>query len=188
MGGGLPRIDYQRNLRNTGKSAAIGFIFGALFLVLARFYPGGGARLFCGVMGLFALSIGVRSALMAQPRIDLTLSPEGLTYRMFSRDMVPWSEITAITVIRTELLKVRLGKSSWAHQRSLDRINFAVAQPNLYSKSPGAAISRAVQSMGGDPPIAIETWFLSATTEEIADAIGARWSGSIAEKTVQSRG
>lgn len=132
---------------------------------------------------LIALVCGwaVFSALRAamDQRVSLSIGPQGLFYRPFAAQVVPWRDITAIAVSRGYARHVVMGRASWPRQPQLDMINFAVANPRVYPGGIGRAISRTLQRQFGRPPIAIQVGLVDASLEEIDAAIDASWTGQI---------
>lgn len=111
----------------------------------------------------------------------LRISAEGLYYRPFAADAVPWSEITTIAHWSYYTRSVWLGRVSWKRAPSNDQINFAIADPSRYPNHIGRSITRAMQRAGGLPPIIIQLWSIDATAEMIKADIAKYWSGQIAE-------
>lgn len=143
-------------------------------------------RLFSGgSLGVFAWSVWSARDRSTLLRVDA----DGLYYRHFAPKTVPWAEVTRVAIVRTHLLRVTWGKASHIHAGTLDQINFAIAHPENYPRSPGRTLTRAVQSADGRPPIAIQTAFLrGATAEQVLDEIRRYWGGEIEEIIVKQRG
>jgi len=128
---------------------------------------------------LCALAV-VRSIFaMRDKRAQLAIGPAGLMYRNFSTKTIEWREITTVAVFR-----YIIGSS---RRRSLDAINFAVADFARYPGSPFRSLWHYLQKMAGRPPIVIQPWFIDATTEQIVDAIQSHWRGKIAVFDLKKR-
>jgi hypothetical protein len=122
----------------------------------------------------------------------LIIGPEGFTYMPFSHTPVPWSDLSAVTLIRYEGRRVDFpGKVVYYPQPSADMINFAVRDLKRYpsglgrsiSRLMGRSISRLMARMQGLPPISIQVPYVKgATMEGIAEAIGSHWDGKIENK------
>lgn len=162
-------------------SFAMGVIVALLFLFA-------GAVL-TGVWSIVCLAAGIALAIASIQTIRmifdarplLRLSPEGLYYRPFSDDVVPWSEITAIAHWSAYTRSVWLGRVSWKRAPSNDQINFAVADPSRYPNHIGRSITRAMQSAGGLPPIIIQLWSIDVAPEAVEVEIRKYWPGKIAQ-------
>jgi len=175
-----PAVRWCRSARNTRVSGLVAGAFGAFFLALGVLYPEPSGRIaslaIAAVAGV-ALVLSIRTLRDTRPL--LAIDRAGIMYRPFSTQVVPWSEVTDVAIVRTHRFWARLTRTGFAHQRQLDTVNFAVVDPRRYAPGPGSAISRAVAGAGGAPPIVIQCWFIDASTEEIAAAIGAHWPGEI---------
>lgn len=116
----------------------------------------------------------------------LIIGPEGLTYIPFSPKPVPWSDLTAVTLVGYEGRRVDFpGKVAYYRQPSADMINFAVRDPKRYPSGLGRGVSRLMARMQGLPPISIQVPYVKgATQESIAEAIGRHWTGKIEKKFV----
>ena len=114
----------------------------------------------------------------------LVIGPEGLTYAPFSRKPAPWSDLSAVTLVRYEGKRVDFpGKVVFYRQPNGDTVNFAVRDPKRYPSGPGRSFNRFMMKMQGLPPIAIQVFYVKGATQEaIAEAIGRHWSGKIEKK------
>ncbi|MEQ1809508.1 MAG: hypothetical protein ABL889_06270 [Terricaulis sp.] len=119
--------------------------------------------------------------MIVDKRPVLRISAEGLYYRPFAANAVPWSEITAIAHWSYYTRSVWLGRVSWTRAPSNDQINFAVADPSRYPNHLGRSITRAMQRAGGLPPIIIQLWSIDVTPDAIEAEIRKYWTGPIAQ-------
>lgn len=173
--------EYAANHDRLWLSLAAGALVSLLFLAV-------GAVL-TGVWSVVCLAAGIALAIASAQTILmifdarplLRISAEGLYYRPFAADTVPWSEITAIVHWASYTRSVWLGRVSWKRTPSNDQINFAVADPSRYPNHIGRSITRAMQSAGGLPPIIIQLWSIDATADAIKADIAKYWQGQIAE-------
>ncbi|MEQ1816972.1 MAG: hypothetical protein ABL871_00060 [Terricaulis sp.] len=161
-------------------SFAVGVIVALLFLFVSVVLTGVWAGV-CLAAGI-ALTIASIQALrmIFDKRPLLRISAEGIYYRPFAADTVPWSEITAIAHWSAYTRSVWLGRVSWTRAPSNDQINFAVADPSRYPNHIGRSITRAMQRAGGLPPIIIQLWSIDVTAETIKADIRKYWPGEIA--------
>lgn len=163
----------------------LSFAAGALVSLLFLFV---GAVL-AGVWAWVCLAAGIASAIASihtvgmifDKRPLLRISAEGLYYRPFAANTVPWSEITAIAHWSYYTRSVWLGRVRWTRAPSNDQINFAIADPSHYPRHLGRSITRAMQRAGGLPPIVIQLWSIDATAEAIEAEIRKYWPGEIAQ-------
>lgn len=146
---------------------------------------GRGLSLFLVCLCLIGLVFGVRAA--TDRREILKIGPDGLFYRPFAAKPAPWREITAITVVRAYQQEIFLGHSKMLRQPQLDTLNFALAHPEAWPNGPGRTISRYFQSIAGTPPIAIQTWFIDATPEQLTAAIAVYWKSEIKQVDLYPR-
>ncbi|HEV7691033.1 MAG TPA: hypothetical protein VGO52_09430 [Hyphomonadaceae bacterium] len=114
----------------------------------------------------------------------LIIGPEGLTYMPFSHKPVPWTDLSAVVLVRYEGRRVDFpGRVVYYPQPSSDMINFAVRDLKPYPSGLGRSISRLVARMQGLPPISIQVPYVKgATMEGIAEAIGRHWDGKTENK------
>ncbi|MET0545189.1 MAG: hypothetical protein ABWZ40_02660, partial [Caulobacterales bacterium] len=156
-------VAFPQHRRHTRISAITGSVFLVFFLLLSAVNTGAARWACLAVAGLsaFATAMGVRQMLDQRPL--LIVDNLGLTYRNFSPQRVPWSEIDAMAVVRTHRQWVRLTKSGYKHQRQADSIHFSVRDLSRYPGGAGRMIGRKMFELAKLPPIAIQTWFLEAT-------------------------
>lgn len=170
---------YPLNRKRTWISLA-GTLFGGLLFLGVGLAIAGPWRWLCLLVAFAcgaALVVCVRLLLDRRP--ILRISAEGLYYRPFADRAVPWSEITRMAHILGYTRSVVWGRTMWLRAPSADQLNFDIANPRLYPNHPGRALSRAVQSMGGAPPIVIQLWFVRGDAEAIFAEIAKYWPGAI---------
>ena len=157
------------------------FLFAALITQgLSR-----GLSLFLACLCLIGLVFGVRAA--TDKREILKIGPDGLFYRPFADKPAPWSEITAVAMVRTYQHEVVFGHTKITRTPQLDTLNFALAHPQNWPNHPGRSLTRFFQTIAKLPPIAVQTWFIDATPEQLADAIGQYWQGEIKQVDLYPR-
>lgn len=180
--------EFHGNARNARTSAALVGSMCLLFLMAGAVSPDPIARWFGFGMSALCALLTVPVAIAAlDKRVQLSIGPGGLLYRRFSSRTVPWSEIRAVVIIRTQRYWVQLNKRDFRHERQSDTINISVADLGSYPGGPGRWLSRAVKGLAGHPPIAIQTWFIDATTDQIAAAIRAHWPGDVAVMDIKAK-
>ena len=177
----VPLTEYGVHRGRLWLSFGGGVVVSLLFLVVGAVLTGVWAWV-CLAAGIALAIASIHTIRMIfDKRPVLRISAEGLYYRPFATDSVPWSEITAIVHWSYYTRSVWLGRVSWTRAPSNDQINFAVADPSRYPNHIGRSITRAMQSAGGLPPIIIQLWSIDATAEAIKADIAKHWSGQIAE-------
>lgn len=167
-------IEFRANARNVRVPAWIAGPGGMLLLAygtVTNSTIGQGAGLLASVLCAF---IAVHSILASlDKRALLSIGPAGLMYRHFSPKTIPWPEITAVAYYRYAIASV--------HAASLDTVCFSVANLAMYPSGPLRWFSRYLQRVSGRPPIAIQPWFIDATSKQIVQAIRAHWRGRVDE-------
>ncbi|HVV34752.1 MAG TPA: hypothetical protein VHC73_16110 [Vitreimonas sp.] len=169
----------------TSAGVSLAMMIPFLFAALITDGFGRGFSLAIACVCLIALVLSVRAA--TDTRDILKIGPDGLFYRPFAPKPAPWSEITAIAMVRTYQQEVLLGHTNMRRTPQLDTLNFALAHPENWPSHPGRSVSRFFQAIAKLPPIAIQTWFIDATPEQLADAIRPYWKGEIKQVDLYPR-
>lgn len=112
-------------------------------------------------------------------RTILAIGPHGLMFLPFSSRTVPWSEITAVAVVRGVQRGVAWGKVHYKASPTMDQVAFELRSYEGYSGAVRGAF-RSLQAFGGKPGVGCYVWQLEGgNVDEIARAIHAYWSGTI---------
>jgi hypothetical protein len=119
----------------------------------------------------------------------LVIGPEGLLYRPYSPEVIPWSEISEIKLVQAPPRRRRDDGETGAYmgvpisrhgeeQSSLNAgVMFNVRDPSRYRVRGG--FSNAMTSLGAGMTGGIAITMVQATTAEILAAIKTHWRGDI---------
>jgi len=167
-------VEFRANARNLRVGA---WIAGPIAMLLLAYSAvtnstigwGAGlvASIFCGLLAVHSL-IASRDR-----RVVLSIGPDGLMYRHFSTKTIAWAEITAVVYYRYMIAS--------AHQSSLDTVCLSVSNFAAYPRGPIRWFFHYLQHISGRPPIAIQPWFIEATSEQVVEAVRAHWRGRVEE-------
>lgn len=116
---------------------------------------------------------------LADKRPILSIGPDGLYSAPFADRVVPWPEITEMARLLTFGHWSVMGRVHWKHYPTHDQIHFAVADPRLYPSGIGRQLTRAMQRLGGLPPIGIQLYFVDADPDAVIAEIAKHWKGEI---------
>lgn len=136
---------------------------------------------FAVVAGLSAIGLTGVLPLLVDRRVQLSISPQGLTYRPFSTDPVPWEDITAVAIVRTTHRLGRLLAVLWKETLTRESINFDVLDPNRFARGqPFYRLSARLMNQGPVPTYPVEISFLhDADSATLSREIARFWKGPI---------
>ncbi|MGE3931218.1 MAG: hypothetical protein AB7G05_13735, partial [Hyphomonadaceae bacterium] len=151
---------------------------GALFAIAALFLQDIGWRIALIVgAGMFAFAALQTLRLLSDKEPVLQVGPSGLRSKPFSNKVVPWADITEMARLTYFNQSVWLGRVHWRRMPQHDLLYFAVADPQRYPNDIGRKLTRAVQRMGGVPPIGIQLWLVDADPDAIIAEVRKYWRG-----------
>jgi hypothetical protein len=155
---------------------------GALFFVVGLFMPDLVWRVVLMVWGgMFVLAGMHASHILRDKGPVLSVRPDGLITTPFSKQVVPWSEITEMARLTYYNQSVWMGRVKWHRMPGHDLLYFSVADPTRYPNDIGRTITRAMQRFSGLPPIGIQLYFVDADPDTIVAEIRKYWKGQIRE-------
>jgi hypothetical protein len=178
---------YGANRKRAWISLALALVLTPAFLFLGLVGPPGWNVAGYVASAIMALSVVQAARMLLDPSPILRISIEGLHYRPFADDAVPWSEITAITHLFAYGSMRFLGRVTHTRAPASDQINFGVAEWAKYPSHPGRLLTRWMQQLGGMPPIMIQLWYVDGDPSAICTEIKKHWRGYIQEIHAKSR-
>lgn len=179
-----PTVTYRYNKRRMRLTAlmliGVALVF-ALGAVLAHWSL---ALVWAFAMGMSAYTL----VLAARDEPVLAIGPEGLRFTRFSARTVPWSEITAVAVVRGVWRSQFLGRESAGLSTYADAITVTLKNYDGYSGALRNAL-RGLRAALGLPGVECHIWHMDgARVDDVARAIHAHWPGVIQDMITRRRG
>lgn len=97
----------------------------------------------------------------------LTIGSDGIRYLPFSRETVPWSAVSNVTLTRG--YSHARGSSDYYRFKLMDGVTFAGSDPSRFATPPGG--------LRAPNPVIIMATSVRASPQEIMDAVRACWPG-----------
>lgn len=144
-----------------------------------------------GVLGAVGLIAALASArVMFDRRVQLSLGPEGLFYRLVSADVVPWSDITRIARVRSFGTTRKNYRPAPFRTPSMDTIAFDVGEgarlrggSRTYHASARVMDAQRKAVSASLPAYVIYPYGLEGTsTDALVDIIKTYWKGEVEER------
>jgi hypothetical protein len=173
-----PDVTFRYNKQRMRRTALIAFALAALFGLFGFAYGG------IAVIATLVAALGVYTLILAyRDEPVLSIGSDGLRYARFSMRTIPWSEITAVAVVRGVQRSVAWGKVAYKHSPMTDAISFALRDYEGYAGVLRNAW-RGVRTYFGLPGVECYVWHLDgATVDDIARAIQSHWHGAVQDMT-----
>lgn len=119
--------------------------------------------------------------LILDRRVQLAIGPEGLFYRPFSPQTVPWNEIKAVAIVQTHWQLGSLLRIVWRRHLRQDSINFDVSGEDRIKH--GIPFYRIGALMANAPPCPLYPIIVAhlerADAASVARAITRHWKGQV---------
>jgi hypothetical protein len=145
-------------------------------------FEAGFAQLMLAAMA-FLGAVGFLSVLplILDRRLQFAIGSDGLFYRPFSRQTIPWSAIESIAIVQTYRQLGSMFRIFWRRHLRQDSINFDVRGESLMNG--GTPFYRMGARMANAPPCPLYPIIVGhlagADVERIARAIKGHWKGQI---------
>lgn len=166
-----------------GCASGCGLIIVALFIVVAvvtipmDMWPAKIIAVFGAVLGLAISLPGFGFAFGPNP--VLRIGPDGLLYRPFYHEPVPWTEITRVQVYRASYWMKQTRE--WKRAPQADQISLAVLEPDRFPTGVFRRMSRHTASEFKRLPVMLNTNYIDGAPQAMLDAIQLYWRGTIEE-------